>query len=261
MAVLFAVVALSRSRRSLRDFLLLGCAIAGAFGLIALAHSAGALVILAVLLLLSKISGALRWKPKMLAVGVFASALVLVPMSYLALHNLDAVTGVLGRNASLTGRVGIWQLAISSIERNPLHGYGYSAFWDADSPEATRIREEVNWSTPHAHNGYIDLTLETGFAGLALLIATYLVAGRRAIDCLQRGVEREAMWPLVYLGFFVLYQFTEGSLVAGNTLYWILFVAVCFSVADAPAAEQAGLKSHGGDLWPAQMSPLGQQQS
>ena len=70
MAVLFAIVALSRSRRSLRDFLLFGCAIAGAFGLIALAHSAGALVILTVLLLLSKISGALRWKPKMLALGV-----------------------------------------------------------------------------------------------------------------------------------------------------------------------------------------------
>jgi O-antigen ligase len=258
--VLAAVAWFSRPRRSARDYLVVASVTVVAFGLIALAHSAGALVILLALLLLSKISGGLRWKPKKLAAAGLASALVLFPMSYIALHNLDEVTAVLGRDASLTGRVGLWQLAISSIERNPIQGYGYSAFWSADSQAATRIREEMNWDAPHAHNGYIDLTLETGLTGLLLLMSAYLTAGRRAIDCLQRGVEREAMWPFVYLSFFILYQFTEGSLVTGNTIYWILFVAGCFSVTNAAGTDQQPFKSPSGSIASLQLLPLGQDQ-
>ena len=117
----------------------------------------------------------------------------------------------------------------------------------------------MNWDAPHAHNGYIDLTLELGLAGLLLLIA-YLTAGRRAIDCLQRGVERETMWPFVYLGFFILYQFNEGSLVTGNTIYWILFVAACFSVTNVAGTDQQSFKSPSESLASLQLLPLGQDQ-
>ena len=51
------------------------------------------------------------------------------------------------------------------------------------------------------------------------------------------------MWPLVYLSFFILYQFTEGSLVTGNIIYWVLFVAACFSVTNATDTDQQPVKS------------------
>jgi O-antigen ligase len=166
-------------------------------------------------------------------------------MSYLLFQNFDKATALLGRDASLTGRVDLWQLALSSIAKNPIHGYGYSTFWEADSQMAMRIREEMHWAAPHAHNGYIDLTLGLGLAGLLLYAASYLIAARRAIDCFRRGVEREAVWPLVYLSFMFLYQLTEGSLVTGNTIFWILYVAACCLVTDLTASDQPVLAIDG----------------
>jgi exopolysaccharide production protein ExoQ len=261
MLVLATIALLSRSRRSLRDFLLIGILTLAAFGLVVLAHSIGALVILIVLLVLFKTFGILRWRPKILATACLASALIVLPMSYLLFQNFDKVTATLGRDASLTGRVDIWQLALGSIARNPIHGYGYSAFWEADSQAATRIREELNWAAPHAHNGYIDMTLELGLAGLFLFLASFVIAARRAVDCLQCGAEREAMWPLAYLSFFFLYQFTEGSLVTGNTIYWILYVAVCLSVTKVAVTNRLAFESNNEFVAPMPNYTLGQEPS
>jgi len=254
--VLATVAALCRSRRSLRDLLVIASLVLVAFGLIALAHSVGALVIFVVMLLLFKIFGAaLRWRPKILVVAGLAGALIVLPMSYLLAQNLDRATAVLGRDASLSGRVNIWELALSSIANSPVLGYGYSAFWEASSQRATRIREEMHWAVPHAHNGYVDMTLELGLTGLSLLIASYVIAARRAFDCWKRGAERETIWPLAYLSFFFLYQFTEGSLVTGNLIFWILYVAVSFSVTRVTATDP---KSDRQFIAPMQMSPLDQ---
>lgn len=261
--VLAAVAVFSRSRRSLRDFALVGCLGLIAFGLIVLAHSIGSLVILAAVLLLFRVFPALRWRPKILAKAGLAAALIVLPISYLLVQNLDKVTAIFGRDATLTGRVGIWQLVLPSIERSPILGYGYSAFWLPDSQTAERIREELNWAgAPHAHNGFIDMALGLGFAGLLLLLTSYLVAVRRAIGWFHfhRGTEREAMWPLVYLSFFLLYQFTEGSLVAENNIYWILYVAVCFSVTRVAVVDRPALEFDSEFSPSRQMFPLGQEQ-
>lgn len=260
--VLAAVAVFSRSRRSLRDFALIGCLALLAFGLIVLAHSIGSLVILVAMLLLFRVFPALRWRPKILAKTGLAAALVVLPVSYLLFQNLDKVTAIFGRDASLTGRVDIWQLVLPSIEKSPILGYGYSAFWLPDSQTAERIREELNWAgAPHAHNGFIDMALGLGFAGLLLLLASYLVAARRAIERFHQSAEREAMWPLVYLSFFLLYQFTEGSLVAENNIYWILYVAVCFSVTRITVTDQPALTVDSEFSPSRQMFPLGQEQS
>jgi O-antigen ligase len=259
--VLATIAVFSRSRRCLRDFLLVVSLVLLGFGLIVLAHSIGGLVILISLLVIIKIFPVLRWKPKILATASLATALVVLPASYLLFQNFGQITAMLGRDATLTGRVDIWQLVLPSVERNLIHGYGYSVFWEAD-PQATRVREGLNWANaPHSHNGYIEITLGLGLPGLLLLIASYLIAARRAIEVFQKGSEREAMWPLVYLFFFSLYQLTEGSLVAENTIYWILYVAVCFSVAKVAADDQLALKDDGEFLASAEMFPVGQELS
>jgi exopolysaccharide production protein ExoQ len=260
--VLSAVAVFSRSRRSLRDFVLIGCLALLAFGLIVLAHSIGSLVILVAMLLLFRVFPALRWRPKILAKTGLAAALIVLPISYLLFQNLDKVTAIFGRDASLTGRVDIWQLVLPSIEKSPILGYGYSAFWLPDSQTAERIREELNWAgAPHAHNGFIDMALGLGFSGLLLLLASYLVAARRALEWFHQGAEREAVWPLVYLSFFLLYQFTEWSLVAENNIYWILYVAVCFSVTRITVTEQPALTVDSEFSPSRQMFPSGQEQA
>ena len=259
--VLGIVAILSRSSRSRRDILLIAPLSLGALGLVVLARYMGALVILVLMLLLFSVFGALRWRPKTLIIAGLASALIAVPISYLFIQNFDKVTAVLGRDATLTGRVSIWQLTLSSIAEKPIRGYGYSAFWEAESQTALRIREEMKWATPHAHNGYIDLTLALGFAGLLLFVASYLTAARRAISCYRSGIEHDSVWPLVYLSFFCLYQFIEGTLVAGNTIFWILYVATCFSITEATGKHQVMLRIDSKFLTPIQVFPFDQERA
>jgi exopolysaccharide production protein ExoQ len=241
--VLAAITVVSRSRRSLRGFLVVAGATLIAVGLIGLARSMGALVILIGLQLIYQLFGVLSWRPRLLIVVALTSMLIGLPMTYLLLRNFDKATALLGRDVTLTGRVAIWPLALTNVANNPVHGYGYSAFWAPDSQPATRIREEVNWDTPSAHNGYIDLALGLGLPGALLFIAGLFISAKRAIDFLRRGVAREATWPLAYLTFFFLYQFVEGTIVAGNTIYWIVFVAVCCSVTEFPIVDQVELRS------------------
>ncbi len=244
LVVLAAAAVLSWSRSSFRGFIFIAALTLSAFVLVAATQSIGAMVVLAVILLLTNLFPALRWRWKSLAVAAIASTLIVLPLSYFLFQNFDKVTDTVGRDPSLTGRTDLWELAFSSIGKRPLYGYGYSAFWDADSPIANRIREEVNWDAPHAHNGFIDLTLELGVVGLLLLVASYLIATRRAMDYFRRGVEQEAMWPLVYLTFFFMHQLTEGGIVTGNSIYWILYVAVCLSVTKVSAIKRHAHKNH-----------------
>jgi exopolysaccharide production protein ExoQ len=261
LVVLGAIAVFSRSRRSLRDFSIIACLTLVAFALVGLARSAGALVILIALLILFKLFGALRWRPGILVRVCLASALIVLPLSYLAFQNFDKVTGLLGRDSTLTGRAQIWPLALSDIAKNPIHGYGYSAFWEPDSQPATRIREEIKWDAPGAHNGYIDLALGLGLPGLLLFVASLFISARRAVDYCRRSVEREAMWPLAYLSFFFLYECIESTIVVGNLIYWILYVAVCCSVTKATAADQLALEIDGEFFAPVQMIPLGHERS
>lgn len=96
----------------------------------------------------------------------------------------DVATAVFG-DPTLTQRTDIWAFAIKMIEQRPWTGYGYEVFWGAgiNSPS---VREGPGFiaQMPHAHNGYIDIVLQTGYIGLAifavLLAAALHVAGRVA---------------------------------------------------------------------------------
>jgi exopolysaccharide production protein ExoQ len=230
--VLATVAMLCRPRRSLTDFVVVTALTALGIALILAAHSVEGLVIMAGMLVFFGVSGALRWKPRLLTLAALACLAIAIPTSYFALHNLEGLTAMLGRDSTLTGRTTIWSAALSSIARSPVYGYGYSAFWALSAPEATRIREVVKWETPHAHNGYIDLTLELGLAGLLLFFAGYVVAARRAIQFTRTDAGNEAKWPLAFLLLICVYQFTESSVVVGNWIFWIMYVAVSFALTE-----------------------------
>ncbi|MGO7785777.1 O-antigen ligase family protein, partial [Rhizobium ruizarguesonis] len=68
----------------------------------------------------------------------------------------------LGKDATLTGRVPLWELVDLEISDRWMFGYGYQAFWTVANPEATRIWLKIGWASPHAHNGYRDILLSFG---------------------------------------------------------------------------------------------------
>jgi exopolysaccharide production protein ExoQ len=229
--VVLAVAAfLSRPRRSRRDTILIVALVVIAAALVVASHSASSLVELAAIVLISWAIGTLRWRPSMLILAVFLSLLIAIPTVYLAMNNLDRVTAGLGRDSSLSGRTELWRLVAQSIASEPILGHGYGVFWEFSSQEATRIRGAIGWDAPSAHNGYLDLLLDVGLAGLVLYAAAYIVTVRRAIVLFRRGTASDMTWPLLLVAEIFLCQITEASVVAPHSTYWILYVAAVFSV-------------------------------
>jgi exopolysaccharide production protein ExoQ len=90
------------------------------------------------------------------------------------------LAGAVGRDTTLTGRTEIWPVAVDAVRAEPVLGYGYGAFWDSAAAEAARL--EIGFAAAHAHNGVLDVALETGalgLAALALLVGSVVAAGLR----------------------------------------------------------------------------------
>ncbi|WP_426939878.1 O-antigen ligase family protein [Pseudarthrobacter sp. S6] len=82
------------------------------------------------------------------------------------------VLGLLGRSPTLSGRSAIWQIALDLAADQPAFGYGIGG-----SPDLALY---LGFSA-HAHNGYIQLLLELGYVGAAIIGLGLLVTTVRAV--------------------------------------------------------------------------------
>jgi O-antigen ligase len=133
-------------------------------------------------------------------------------------------------NYDLSGRAVIWDFVNYEIARKPLLGWGFESFWiGLDAPS---VAEAPGWvkAMPSAHNGYLDVQLDMGYVGLALLVififATLHAAGR----VVERDPARA--WLVLSLALFIILTNTlESVWMRGFDLLWLMFVI--------PAAEIA----------------------
>ena len=102
------------------------------------------------------------------AVHVLVLLLVVTATSVILGGGGASAVQALGRNPTLTGRTDIWN-AVIPLAPNPLVGAGFESFW-----LSPRVHERLAVAIPglilnEAHNGYIEMYLELGWAGLILL--------------------------------------------------------------------------------------------
>ena len=133
---------------------------------------------------------------------------------------------ILGRDTSLSGRTAIWQQVWTAIEKHPLLGYGFAAFWQGMKGESYNVIVALRFVIFHAHNGFLEIWLELGAAGLLLLALSYARAWRRLWPLLWSKQMSHAFWMIFVLLLVALYDIDENTLFAFNGLFWILYVAV-----------------------------------
>jgi exopolysaccharide production protein ExoQ len=173
----------------------------------------------------------LKWSPKARRVALVGGIVIAVVVTCFTAENFGAVTAMIGRDPHLTGRTTLWELSLADIGQRPVLGYGYRAFWTETSRPARLIREESHWEdAPHSHNGYIDLTLGLGLVGLGVYAGVFGIVARRAYIFFMSSNEGYEKWPLTFLSLVFLYQLTESSIVTGDTIFWILFCSLAFSL-------------------------------
>jgi exopolysaccharide production protein ExoQ len=139
-----------------------------------------------------------------------------------------------GRDATLTGRTGLWSDILTNASHSPVLGVGFGAFWVGKIGYA--MYPLVNWSTVtpewrpgQGHNGYLDVLVELGVVGLVLAIGPILIAFSDAIRQLQTDFEF-ARIRLTLLLSLALNNFTESSLLKGTHSLWFLLLLVIVNV-------------------------------
>jgi exopolysaccharide production protein ExoQ len=136
----------------------------------------------------------------------------------------------LGRDATLSGRTAIWARVGQFIAHRPLLGYGYDAFWRGMQGPSLQFAASVHFIVAHAHNGFLEITLELGAVGLVLFVLSWLRAWRLLWPLWRRGHIDRIAWPIAILILTALYDLDENTLLIYNGLFWILYVATLATI-------------------------------
>ena len=98
----------------------------------------------------------------------------------------DMLITALGREATLTGRMELWE-DVLSFNINPVVGVGFESFWLG--PRAEWLANKHWWRPNQAHNGYLETYLNLGTLGVILLAAWIFAAFRKASRTLLEDLD------------------------------------------------------------------------
>ncbi|MBB6144894.1 O-antigen ligase [Silvibacterium bohemicum] len=154
-----------------------------------------------------------------------------------AMH-LSALSQLVGRDATLTGRTQIWKQVWPFILERPILGWGYAGFWRGIQGESFRVAAAMRFVIFHAHNGFLEIWLELGAVGLFIFGCSYLRAWRKLWPRLRSGRIERVSWMFFVLALVALYDLDENSLLIDNGLFWVIYVATLVDIELLEVEEQ-----------------------
>jgi exopolysaccharide production protein ExoQ len=161
-----------------------------------------------------------------LLLGLGLIAFVSLPWLPLALQGL-------GRNATLSGRTGIWSAVLISVAKRPLLGYGFYAFWRGLTGESASLILRSNWVFGYAHNGVLEICLQLGLLGAVVFFATLFQAIRNAWFCVRNGCPPGVEWYAGVIVLTIMYNVDESTVLWPIELLSILYIVACCGLAMA----------------------------
>jgi exopolysaccharide production protein ExoQ len=179
----------------------------------------------ALLLLWITVLAARRSSARVRLLIAVAAPLLVAAAAGFALRFSWQLMHLLDREPTLSGRTAIWTQVLHAIAQRPLLGYGYDAFWRGMQGPSLQIDTAVHFMVEHAHNGFLEIALELGLAGLALFLLSWLLAWRRLWPLWRAGDLARVAFPLALLVLIALYDLEENTLLIYNGLFWPLYVA------------------------------------
>jgi O-antigen ligase len=161
------------------------------------------------------------------------AAILLVTVSNELLPIRSVVAEASGRDATFTGRTGLWETLLQE-PINPLIGVGYASFWSRE--RLTRLWAMYpNSPITQAHNGYLEVYLNLGLIGLCL-IAGVLWRGLRttrsrvAVFLSMSETHNDRIFRtfgIAYSAAYLFYNVTEATFQGLNFLF-VIFLTLAF---------------------------------
>jgi exopolysaccharide production protein ExoQ len=174
---------------------------------------------------------AVRRGPAMSIAATWGAVVGLGVVVGMVLFASDVLFGLLGKDATLTGRTQIWAGVMRRINLRPWEGYGYGATWDETDnwgPLAW-ITHDAGFRAHHAHNSWLEQWLGLGVPGLVAWAGFFLQTLVANIVALYR--EKGAYLALPFFVIYSLTTLTESIAVVYNDMRWVIFVALAVKLA------------------------------
>jgi len=197
---------------------------------------------------------------KRIILGTTLAIALLAPFAYIVLDYFDTlpaamVLGATGRNATFSDRTYLWQDLLDNAAKRPVLGVGYGAFWVgpigyALYPLPNWSLVTLTWRPGEGHNGYLDVYVQLGAVGVALVLLVIGSAIGGALDDIQHRFELGSLRLTLLLSILVN-NVAESSLLDGTHSLWFLFLiaAVRIPAANPIPAETALADSAAADGW------------
>jgi O-antigen ligase len=132
------------------------------------------------------------------------------------------LTGLVGRNETLTDRTEIWQKVIE-MAGDPIVGVGYRSFWLGDRLE--RLWSDYSWHPTEAHNGYLEIYLDLGVIGVILLTGILISSLRANITLVRSDLELGPL-KLAMLVSIIIYNIAESAFRPDFLMYFVFTLVV-----------------------------------
>ena len=150
-------------------------------------------------------------------------------------HITELVVLSLGRDMTLTTRTGAWEILLNA-DVSPLFGAGFKSFWAGE--RMARMWTAIGAHILQAHNGYIEVYLECGAVGVALLVVMLLAGFRKIKTPFIQGDSyarlRLTLWLIV-----LFYNFSEASFTQIGILWCLTLLVVAEGLTPLLAAAAA----------------------
>lgn len=135
---------------------------------------------------------------------------------------------------TFTGRTALWEYLWGEVHNHPLIGFGYGSFWHTGL-RLSPINFAEGWVAVagQAHNGYLDLIIQTGYIGLMLALLcvgrSLYLAMKLASNPSVRGEELGAyVLAVALLSAFALLNLMESSYFRSFHYLSVLFFFLYF---------------------------------
>jgi len=139
-------------------------------------------------------------------------------------NELFAPFGALfNKSTDLTGRTDIWRLVLLEVQRHPVFGIGYGAFWLGEGSPSQMIINALHWIPLQAHNGYLDILNELGIVGLVIMAGVFVFHIRNLIKLTRIDREEAAIhWAMLIL--ILISNLSESEVFRGVLFQNIFFI-------------------------------------
>jgi len=166
-----------------------------------------------------RVRGIVRLLRLLVLLVTLAAFVVFLIIEWPELMTIHGLFSLIGRNDSLTGRTGLWDIAFKLIAQRPLLGWGYDANRSA--------LDVVSLAYGQFHNGYLDLLVRGGMIGLIIVIILLFEMLLNAYQFAHKN-KLYSMAYLILILEIVTHNMTEASIMRPAHPLWLTFITMYF---------------------------------